>query len=48
MFNKDRRNRYPGVTGGGYNPDIKQSEDLQISNLEEWKEEDRNSFQVTE
>ena len=43
-FNKDE-NRYPGVTAGGYNPGIKQSEDLQISNLEDWKEEDKIFFE---
>ena len=38
-FNKDER-VVDGVTGMGYNPDIKQSLDLQISHLEDWKTED--------
>ena len=38
-FNKDER-RVDGVTGGGYNPDMKQSIDLGISGLEDWKSED--------
>ena len=38
-FNKDER-VVDGVTGIGYNPDIKQSLDLQISHLEDWKTED--------
>ena len=38
-FNKDER-KDNGVTGGGYNPDIKQSIDLGISSLEDWKTED--------
>ena len=38
-FNKDER-IVDGVTGMGYNPDIKQSLDLQISHLEDWKTED--------
>lgn len=43
-FNKDDR-RFPGTTGGGYSPDIKQSEDLLISSLEDWKTEDNIFFQ---
>ena len=38
-FNKDDRQQ-EGVVGGGYRPEIKQSMDLQISHLEDWKEED--------
>jgi len=43
-FNKDDRSNN-GVTAGGYTPDIKQSLDLQISHLEDWKKEDTVFFE---
>jgi len=39
-FEKDSR-KVQGVVGGGYRPEVKQSEDLHITQMPEYQEEDR-------
>ncbi len=42
-FENDQR-KYDGVTGGGLNKEMKDTKDLHISDLEEWKDIDNKLF----
>lgn len=44
-FDADSRS-IPGQTSNGYNPDVKRSLDLQISTLDDWKQEDAVFFEM--
>jgi len=46
-FEQDDR-KGPGVTGGGYTPEVKQSTDLLISGLDEWSDIDNELYQILE
>ncbi len=46
-FEQDDEKR-PGVTGGGYTPEVKQSTDLLISGFEHWSDIDQEVFQCLE
>ena len=43
-FNKDKEHQRDGHTFGGYTPEVKQSKDLFLSDLDDWKSEDKVFF----